>query len=379
MKTAGIVCEFNPFHYGHKYLIETVKKEFDAVVCIMSGSFVQRGEAALYDKWTRCEAALLNGADLVIELPVRFALSSAKGFSMGSISLLAQTGIVDSVCFGCECCDTDELIKTSEILSCEPPEVSEKIKELMARGQNYPKARAEAFKGLVNPDIISQPNNILALEYISAVKNLNTSMKVYPIKRYAVDHDSPQANGNFASASFLRDAVKNGRDISAYTPYDFTRCTRYDTDKLTPIFKYKLISMRDKIFDNIPDAEPGLAEHFFKAINEPTLSDIIESVKTKRYTYTRLRRVALSAVLNIHGGYKNPEYLRILGMNDTGKALLSDMRKKASLPLVNKTADFKSPMFNEDIYATNIAALCSDRQVLQNSDYFNSPIIINNN
>lgn len=376
MKTAGIVCEFNPFHYGHKYLIENVKKEFDAAICIMSGNFVQRGEAALYDKRKRCEAALFCGADLVFELPVRYVLSSAQGFALGSISLLDKTGIADSVCFGCECSDINELIKTAEILASEPSAVSEKIQKLIADGESYPRARATAFSGLVNSEIISEPNNILALEYISALNSIKSKMTPYPVKRFAVEHDSDIANGSYASASYLRAMVKDGKDISKYTPYDFSECTKYDTDKLTPLIKYKFMDMRENFFDGIPDAEIGLAERFLKAINEPSFSDMIEAVKTKRYTYARLRRIVLRAIMNIKGGYKEPEYLRILGMNDTGKKLLAEMRKKASLPIVNKTADFKSTMLDEDIFASGIAALCADKNIAVNRDYLESPVIV---
>lgn len=374
MKTAGIICEFNPFHYGHKYLIDTVKKNFDAVVCIMSGSFVQRGEAAVFDKWTRTHAALSCGADLVFELPVRYSLSSAQGFSAGSITLLDKTGIIDSVCFGSECADTGTLVRCAELIANEPPEVSEKIKDLMSAGESFPKARSDAYGGLIDANILSQPNNILAIEYIAALKKISSSITPVSIKRHAVEHHSSSANGQFASASMLRGLMSSGGDISEYTPYDFSQSARFDTNKLTDIFKYKLLTCREKIFDGIPDAEPGLAERFMKAVNEPTLCAIIEKVKTKRYTYTRLQRVALSAMLNLTGGYREPEYLRILGMNGTGKNLLAQMRSASSLPIVNKAADFKLPP--EDILATNLAALCSDRGCIQNRDFVTSPVIV---
>lgn len=376
MKTAGIICEFNPFHNGHKYLLEAAREHADAVICVMSGSFVQRGEAALYDKWERTRAALLNGADLVFELPVRYSLSSAQSFARGSVAMLDKTGVTDFLCFGCECGDIGQLLRPAELLLNEPPEISEKIKQLISAGESYPKARAEAYKNVIGEEILSQPNNILALEYLMACRVLNSDIVPIAVKRHAVGHHGTSDGNKYASATHLRGMIRENKSISGYAPYDFSDCIEYDTDRLTEIFKYKLITNRERIFDGICDAEPGLAERFLKYINEPKLSDIIENVKTKRYTYARLRRIVLCSILNIRGGYKQPEYLRILGMNTIGKQLLAEMRKKSALPIINKAADFQNEMFDEDIAASDIAALCADKPVMQKRDYFTSPVIV---
>ena len=376
MKIAGLICEYNPFHYGHKYQLNMIKQEFDAVVCVMSGSFVQRGDAAVYDKWSRAKAALLNGADLVLELPVRFSLSSAQDFAKGAVEILDKTGVIDSLCFGSECTDIEKLIYTAEIMSNEPYAVSEKIRELMKNGISFPKARETAYQDILDTDIISRPNNILAVEYIAALKSIGSKITPSAFKRKAVGHHSSDTSGIYASATTLRKKLKNGEDINPFTPFDFSGHERYDTDRLSSIFRYKLIYNGVSAFEGIRDMEPGLAERFIKFADAGSLSDIIAAVKTKRYTQARLQRIALSAILGLKGGYRSPEYIRILGMTETGRKILSEMRTAASLPVINKAADFKDSSINEDILATNIAALCADRPILQNRDYTTSPIYL---
>lgn len=375
MKVAGIICEYNPFHNGHKYQIEEVKKSFDAVVCAMSGSFVERGDVAIFDKWERATAALLSGADLVIELPVRSSLSSAEGFASGAVALLDALGVVDSLCFGTETDDSEKLITAAKIMMSEPPEVSEKIKELLGTGVSYPTALSDAYSGIIDDELLSMPNNILALSYIKAILAQKSEITPFAIPRKSAGHHDMKASGEFCSATFLRDKIKKGEDITPFTPYDFSNCTIYDLDRLTNAFKHKLITEGADAFSGIADMEEGLDNRFLKALDFVSLSDMIDFVKTKRYTKTRLQRIAVSTLLGLKETKAPPLYVRVLGMSKKGIEILSAMKKTCSISIVNKVADAPQELVREDVLATNLAALCADG-IPQNRDYTTSPIII---
>ncbi len=376
MKIAGIICEYNPFHTGHKYQIDALKRDFDAVVCVMSGSFVQRGEVAIFDKWTRAKAALTGGADLVLELPVKSVLSSAEGFAMGGVSLLNSLGIVDAISFGSECGDIDMLKKYAGIIINEPPEVSEKIKQLNKEGISFAKARADAYKGILDEEILSSPNNILAIEYIKALMQIKSSIDPITHKREGAGYNDKASKDGFASATMLRERIKANDDVAEFLPFDFSSCVRYDTDKLTDIFKYKLITEGTDAFSGISDIEPGLDNRFLKALDKNSLTDIIDSVKTKRYARTRISRIAMRVLLGLCDSHYSPEYVRILGFNDIGKRMLSEMKESCALPIVNKVADFDNDAILPDILATDIAALCAHAPIPKGRDYTTSPIII---
>lgn len=376
MRIAGIICEYNPFHSGHKYQIDTIKHDFDAVVSVMSGSFVQRGDVAIYDKWTRAKAALSGGADLVVELPVKYALSSAEGFAEGGVKILSSMGNIDALCFGSESGDIKKLTKCAETLLCEPPAISEKIKALMGEGNPYAKARSMAYDGILDTSLLSQPNNILAIEYIKAVLKQNSKITPVTIKRKGAGYHEMSENEEFPSATMLRERIKNGEDIIKFTPFDFSACETYDVNKLTNIFKYRLMTKKENAFCGISDLEPGLANRFLKEMDKESLTDIIDSVKTKRYAHTRLNRIAISVLLGLTSRTKEPEYIRILGMNDTGKQILSEMKDTAVFPLVNKVADFKDDSIMTDILATDLASLCASKPTAMGRDFTTSPVII---
>lgn len=376
MKVAGIICEYNPFHTGHKYQIDTVKKSFDAVISIMSGSFVQRGGVAIYDKWTRARSALENGSDLVIELPVKYALSSAEGFAEGGIRILDSSGVVDALCFGSESGDILELTNCAKVLLSESPEISQKIKVLMNEGLPYAKARAISYEGVLDSELLSMPNNILAIEYIKAILKLKSDIRPITIKRKGAGYHDEDVVEGFASATSLREKIRSGEDISTFTPYDLLASVTYDVNQLTSVFKYKLRTQGESAFDGIADMEPGLANRFLNEIDRENITAIVDAVKTKRYAYTRLRRIVARVLLGLREDTKNPDYIRVLGMNDTGKQLLSEMREKSKFPIVNKVADFKDDSILPDILATDLAALCGSSPVPMGRDFTTSPIII---
>lgn len=376
MKTAAIICEFNPFHNGHKYLIEQAKKTNDAVVCVMSGSFVQRGDIAVFDKWTRAKAALLSGADLIVELPVCFSLNSAERFAYGSVSLLDSMGVVDALFFGSECGDIKKLTSAADILLNEPLEISNEIKKYMAEGMNHPSAKTKAYSKIIDGDLIKEPNNILGLEYIKALKIINSKIIPQTIKRNSVSHHDLCASGEFASATLIRELISKNEDISHFVPFSYPQNT--NKNELNSILRHKLFEMSQEEIAEINDVTEGLENKIKEAIKEClTFYEMSEYVKSKRYTLARIRRILLSCLVGIDKDIaKNPpSYIRVLGATQTGLELLSQIKEKSQLAIITKTADFKNfnKSFELDIKSTDIYNIIKNKTI--GEDFYTSPII----
>lgn len=309
----GIICEFNPFHRGHKHLIDTVREKSDGVVCVMSGNFVQRGEFAVYDKFTRARSALENGADLVLELPCAYSLMSAKGFGKYAVQILEKTGIIDEIAFGAECDDIKILTEVAEkINSCQ-----DEIKVKMKEGLSYPVAVQEA----VGSDILNTPNNILAVEYIS-----ETNLPCRAVKRIGKGHDT---DDEIYSASAIRQAMSLD-DICSM-------------ENCQVAILSKLRTMSSENFLQIDDVTEGLENRIVEAVRTSAgLDEIYDKIKTKRYTHSRIRRIILRAYLDITSEYtKDVPYIRVLGFNSRGKEILAQMKKSAALPIISRYADIK--------------------------------------
>ncbi len=311
--TTGIICEFNPFHSGHKYLLDTVREYSDGIICVMSGNFVQRGEFAVYDKFTRTEKAIKNGASLVIELPCAYSLMSAGGFAKYGVELLEKTGAADCIAFGAECDDKKRLIEAAEKIKSSYNE----IKSEMKNGLSYPSAR----KKVINDEILDSPNNILGIEYI-----INTTLDFRPVKRIGMGHDSDDTQ---YSASAIREKLNND-DI----------CTMKNCE--TAILS-KLRTMTEKDFTEIEDVSEGLENRIVNAVRETSsLDEIYNKIKTKRYTHSRIRRIILKSYLGITREYsRDVPYIRILGFNRKGREILSKMKESAALPVISRHSDIK--------------------------------------
>lgn len=311
--TTGIICEFNPFHSGHKYLLDTVRAYSDGIICVMSGNFVQRGEFAVYDKFTRAESAIKNGADLVIELPCAYSLMSAGGFAKYGVELLEKTGAADCIAFGAECDDKEKLSNAAEKIRNSYNE----IKAEMKSGLSYPAAR----KKVINDEILDCPNNILGIEYI-----INTTLDFRPVKRIGRGHDSDDAE---YSASAIREKLNND-DI----------CTMKNCEKA---ILSKLRTMSEKDFAEIEDVSEGLENRIVNAVRaSSSLDEIYDRIKTKRYTHSRIRRIILKAYLGITKEYSQEvPYIRILGFNRKGREILSEMKKTAKLPVISRYSDIR--------------------------------------
>lgn len=332
MKVAAIICEFNPFHNGHKYLIEKVKYEHaDCVVAIMSGNFVQRGDIAITDKYKRAEMALLGGCDLVVELPTIYALSSAENFAQGGVQIANALG-ADLLCFGAEDDNLELLTKIADI--SQSKEFSQYLKHYIADGQTYAKAYEIAVSALCGEEyahIISKPNNTLAIEYIRALKNTNISPVA--IKRKGTNHDSDIVTDNIASATHIRNLIKSNEQYTDFT--ENTIENPADTSKLETTILYKLRTMNKEEISNLPDVTEGLENRIFEcARNSNSLEELYNNLKTKRYTLARLRRIIMCALLNITKDdvKSNAPYLRILAMNSKGTEII----RKSKLPIIGK-------------------------------------------
>lgn len=362
MKTAAVICEFNPFHNGHKYIIDTIKKNFaDRVLCIMSGSFVQRGDAAICDKYQRTEAALNGGADIVVELPTVFATANAQSFAKGAVDIAKAMG-VDMLCFGVQDADIDTIKDVAYAFDDEGFKLC--IKEHIKNGMYYPKAIELATKSFLtnkHSEALSDPNFTLAVEYVKALKNSDISPVA--IKRTGTSHDSDSAFGNIASASLIRRMIRENQNYSKYTCMDVKNPAFLDN--IESAVMYRLKTMTKEEFERLPDVSEGLQNRIYDCVRKyNSLNELLEALKTKRYIMARLRRIIICAMLNITKDdvNTNAKYVRVLGMNDYGAKLLN----KCKLPVVAKTAsdvrkldDEAKRMFDIDVRASEVFSLIS--------------------
>lgn len=362
MSVFAVICEYNPFHNGHKYLIEQVKKDGDTVIAVMSGSFTQRGDVAVSDKFSRAEAAVKNGADMVIELPAVFACANAETFAKGGVDIIHSLGIVDKLCFGAENADVNLLKMAGEAF--EDKEFKAELKRLMDSGEYYPRAVEKAYATVYSPalaDVAKKPNNILAVEYIKALNN--TGIEPVAVKRIGAAHDSTEVDGNITSASNIRDMIKAGENYSPFVP-DYSIDNPADIERLERVILYKLRTMSKEEIKKLPDISEGLENRIYDAARcSKSLDEFFDTVKTKRYTMARIRRIAISALLNIQADYSKSgaQYIRVLAFNNKGAELMSKIKSRGSLPLITNVADGydrldekAKQIFDIDVLATDI-------------------------
>jgi predicted nucleotidyltransferase len=325
MRRAAVVCEFNPFHNGHKFLLEKIKEQYaDEIVCIMSGSFVQRGDIAITDKFTRTTAALNSGADLVAGLPTVYAMAPAQIFAENGVRLARELSC-GCLCFGAEN-SIEELYTALDILDSE--DTQQRIADNMKAGGYYPRALCEAV-GEPYAAIISQPNNILALEYIRACRRYGITPIAIP--RVGVNHDSDTVSGSIASATHIRGLILSGADYSRYTPMTVERPASMDRIEAAVLYQLKTMSAAE--LAAVADVSEGLENRIAEAAaHYNSIQEILEAIKTKRYTMARLRRILLCATLGITREMtKQPvPYLRILGIRAEKKYLI----QSETLPLI---------------------------------------------
>ncbi|MDD6488826.1 MAG: nucleotidyltransferase [Clostridia bacterium] len=357
MKISSVICEYNPFHNGHKLMLEYMRKNGAThIVACMSGNFTQRGDFAIFSKWQRTKTALLNGADLVVELPVSFSCANAERFALGGVYILNALGCVDEICFGSECGNTELLTKACNAIT--DSGISDSIKKYSSCGMTFAAAREKAvcdIYGSEISDILSQPNNILAVEYLKALKKIDSTITPSTISRVGAEHDSSETSDEIASASFVRQLIyEKNREFLTYIPentFDTVNnsmtslpdCQRIK--KLENAVLYRLRTMNKNHFANLPDISEGLENRLMSAVrNSVSYDEIMQTTKCKRYTLARIRRCILHAFLGItkQNSPEFPPYIRVLGFNEKGREILRIMRKSASLPVIMRYADVGS-------------------------------------
>ncbi len=344
MKICAIICEFNPFHNGHLYQLQQAKalSQADLLLCIMSGNFVQRGEAGIMNKYTRAKHAVMAGADAVIELPSLFATSNAELFSKGAMHILSSIPNVTTLCFGAEKADKLAFISAARYLNEEPREVSDTIKRLTSEGVSYAKARAQAYAGFIPMDLLSSPNNILGLEYTKAILSLNANIDILPIQRVGGNYNDENLHEKFSSATAIRAGITNKDTISSQLPtYVAMDLPNKLENTLDCLEKYALLSKSTQEIARILDCTEGLENAFKKAAEQP--APLVQTLTSARYTASRIRRIALQCLLGaeeslIRKSLQSPLYLRILAAKKENSDILSIL-SKSSFPILARVHD----------------------------------------
>lgn len=405
-KILAIIAEYNPFHNGHLYHLQKSKKELnpDYSVCVMSGNFCERGDTSIIDKWSKAEAALKCGFDLVIELPVLYSTSSAENFAEGTLKILDAFGNNVILSFGSECGDLSILNNIANILCDEPKEFTTILTHELSKGLSYPKARENALLLYLNDvrkyaNVLSNPNNILGIEYLKAIKRLKSKVTPYTIKRIDAGYNSLKVKDRLASATAIRNLLKNNEDVKKLMPapaYNIL-LDNINHGKMVSdisVFEkeiiYTLRKMSIEEIANLQDVTEGLENSIKQAANScNNLEDLINSIKSKRYTRSRIQRILLYSILNItkkdiQDSYKVKPYIRVLGVSQKGKTLLSQISNpRSKYPVVTSVKKFMDNnnnkilknMMEKDILASNIYTLGYEYDSKSNLDYTKKLII----
>lgn len=347
MINIAIICEYNPFHNGHEYQIQKIRDIFGEnanIICLMSGNFVQRGDFAIFDKHTRAKMAVLGGSDLVLELPVQYAISSAEFFARGSISILNNLNCIDYLCFGSECGDISTLIDISNILISS--NFQEKLKLELKNGISYPKSLDLALSTYNEKysEIIKNPNNTLGIEYIKAIISSKSAIKPITITRKNVEHHATEEIENIASASYIRKNIQN--DISHLTPC-FEEISDKQPNLMITCENAILSYLKRKTTDDflkIRDVSEGLEHKIVTELKKSTsLQDLISNIKSKRYTESRIRRIILNSYLDITKDFTEfePKYAKVLSFSENGRKIIKSCKESSKIPLIIKpTLDY---------------------------------------
>ncbi len=341
MSIIGIVSEFNPFHNGHKYLIDSVKKQGDTVVCVMSGNYVQRGEPAIFSKDVRVKSALMNGVDIVLELPFIYATASAEYFAKNAVRILDSFGC-DKIVFGTENTTVNQLNCVADILLDKA--FDENVKKHLESGISYPSARELSLKEYCDIEI-STPNNILAVEYLKALKELKSTIEPIAVNRIGAGYNDNCAVDNIASATHIRHLINNDEDFKKYVPQNTYELYKNIIEKgnILSVDKYNttvLGILRTKIYDEpnyVCNMSEGLENRIIDAVKcSVSLEEIYEKAKTKRYTHSRIRRAVLSLAFGVSNDCLNipVPYCRLLGFKKSSMEVLGALASKCKLPYV---------------------------------------------
>ncbi|RHW39750.1 nucleotidyltransferase [Lysinibacillus yapensis] len=401
MKAVGVVVEYNPFHNGHFYHISQSKSktQADVVIAVMSGQFLQRGEPALVSKYHRTKMALMNGVDLVIELPYVYSTAHATLFAEGAIQLLDAIGC-KSFAFGSEEGSISPFLNTFDLIHKQNEHYNSLIKQYVTTGISYPQSLFKAYEELRQKESaktidLSQPNNILGYHYIEAAKRLNLAIEPITIPRIQAGfHEDINPDSSIASATGIRKAIAENdsiENIKQFVPqHTFNELEswmeHYHTfiswEKFWPYLKYAILRNTPQQLSQYADVNEGIEFALIKAAKRSnSFNELMNAIKSKRYTWTRLQRM----VTHIYTGitkealhqFTNPTYIRLLGMSQNGQAYLSQHKKEFSLPLISRVASTKDDaMLSLDVHATDMYALGVELATGQKiaTDYQTPPI-----
>ncbi len=421
MRILGIVVEYNPFHKGHLYHLNEARELVapEVTIAVMSGNFVQRGEPAIVNKYARCEVALSEGVDLVLEIPAVYAIQDAGGFALGSVWTLEHLGVTDIV-FGSETADLKMLETTAGVLILEPPDYKESLKAYLKDGLSFPNARKFALRdylarefGALSERIeeIGRSNNILGLEYITAIKLLGSNMKPGVVKRVGADDTEKVFTGEFSSATAIRQMIRSDEwnKVALSVPAKSMEILRKEIAAgRGPVFPERIQDLLVPFARATPREDlsrlygfsEGLDARFKScADNSTTLEEFVDCVKTKRFTRTRICRTILNAVFSIRprlvekSRALGPQYLRVLGFNEKGRAFLSDVKKQLSIPMITTPSlwkkllkksqrdgpDIDVELFKEQLFldfraSSLYAFLCPQRSAIKGIMDFKEPV-----
>lgn len=433
MSTVGIVCEYNPFHKGHLYQIEQAKKltGADHVVCFMSGNFLQRGIPALADKFTRAEAAVRCGVDVIFEIPFVYSTASARDYATAAVTMMDMSGAIDYISFGAETDDLSPLSQIAGIVENEPPQVSDSIRRSMASGMTYGAARAAAIgeylqgKDIARKDssnnsssspesnissVMSSPNNILAIEYLAALKRIGSKIKPVIIKRLISDYNSSEAVHDICSASAIRSLLGNSdiKTIERHVPEECYRILNTNYRKTFPVFEDHMSSLlaaarllygRYDISSSlsssgeIVDMDQDLYNRMSKIDSDMSFSDTAKSLKSRNYTLTHIQRALLHYVMQLtktdYDSYKSDGwiyYLRLIGLNARAGGIVKQIKKNSDIPVITRAPEAASKlsttgksMFGYDIKSTAIynSLVCSAYGTKLKNEYEHTIPVIN--
>ena len=352
MPVFGVICEYDPFHLGHRWMLEQLHRQ-GPVVCAMSGCFTQRGEFAAVNKFARAEMAVRNGADLVLELPTPWAVSGAERFARGGVELLKKTGLVTHLAFGSECGELEPLQRVAEALL--DPLLGEDLRAELQAGIPFAAARQRAAARRVGAlaELLQAPNNILAVEYLKAIFDQRLGLHPLTILRTGAQHDRP-AEGNVRSASELRTRIGAGENVSAFLPKAAAEISAREKtlgrgpvlpDALESALLSRLRMLPQAAYNALPGASEGLGNSLYRAAHEaPTLDGVLAAAKSKRYALSRIRRMTMCAALGVTAGMDTgaPPYARVLAIGAQGRELLRAIDARTSVPVITKPAAGRS-------------------------------------
>lgn len=382
MNIIGIIVEYNPFHNGHLYHLNKVKELYpdSIIIAVMSGNFTQRGDASIINKWDKTAIALHYGVDIVIELPYPFATQSADIFARGSIEILKELN-ADALIFGSESNDIDLLMSIAN-MQLSNKQYDDNVKMHMSEGISYPKALSNSLEDISSLSI-NTPNDILGIAYIKEIIRQKASIKPVCIKR-TNDYNSKELTGDISSASSIRSALKNKINIKKYVPeysYKYLSNNLFYIENYFPYLKYKILS-EINCLNKYQTVDEGIENRIKRyIIQSASLEELINKIKTKRYTYNKIRRM-LTHILNNFTKedalkYKDIRYIRLLGFSNNGKSYLNKIKKKLGLPLITKYSDLKDDMLNFEFETVCVYASILDefkKKELIELEYKSKPI-----